>query len=462
MQLYNSLTKKKEEFVPVREGEVSIYVCGLTVYDYFHLGNARPFIVFDALRKFFEYKGFKVKIVINLTDVDDKILKKAEEEKIEPSGVSAKYIDAYFEDIKKLKVEEPTFSPKATEYIDGMIELVKNLQKNGYAYEKDGDVFFEVEKFADYGKFSGKNINELQSGIRIEVDERKKNPLDFALWKANKGESLWWDSPWGRGRPGWHLECSVMSVKLLGKEFDIHAGGEDLIFPHHENEIAQSKCGYGGDFAKYWMHNGFLRLKETKMSKSLGNVFTAREVLLNFSAEAIRLFFFQKHYRNPIDYEPELLADAEKAVDRLNRTYLNMKNLIGDFEPAQGYSSAEIDILKKEINEFLDDDFDTPAAIGKWFELNKIANSELETGAHPEILFKILNLYDELNSIFGLLKDKKSDSSNEDKLLDLILEIRSEIRKEKMWSLSDKIRDDLQKLGIVIEDGKEGSRWRRE
>ena len=467
MQIYNTLSGKKEEFVPIKKDKVSIYVCGLTVYDYFHIGNSRPFIVFDSFRRYLELKGYKVDLVINITDVDDRIINKAEEENVTPEEIASRYTKAYFDDVKKLKVKDATFNPKATEHIDEMIDLVEKLIENGYAYKINGDVYFSVEKFSEYGRLSGKKIEELLSGARIEVDERKKDPLDFALWKANKGESIYWESPWGKGRPGWHLECSAMSTKYLGKEFDIHAGGEDLIFPHHENEIAQSRCGYGGNFARYWMHNGFLKIRDTKMSKSLGNYFTAREILDEFSPESIRLFYFQKHYRNPVDYEPALLQDSEKAVEKLNRTFANMKNMLKslDFDSDDKFEFSELDAIKNEITKALDDDFDTPVAIGRIFDLNKIANSLIESGEAETNLLKIRDIvkyYEEIDTVFGIFQEMKSESFNEDKLIDLLISIRTNLRKQKLWEMSDKIRDKLLKLGIIIEDTKDGIRWRRE
>ena len=467
MQIYNTLSGKKEEFVPIKKDKVSIYVCGLTVYDYFHIGNSRPFIVFDSFRRYLELKGYKVDLVINITDVDDRIINKAEEENVTPEEIASRYTKAYFDDVKKLKVKDATFNPKATEHIDEMIDLVEKLIENGYAYKINGDVYFSVEKFSEYGRLSGKKIEELLSGARIEVDERKKDPLDFALWKANKGESIYWESPWGKGRPGWHLECSAMSTKYLGKEFDIHAGGEDLIFPHHENEIAQSRCGYGGNFARYWMHNGFLKIRDTKMSKSLGNYFTAREILDEFSPESIRLFYFQKHYRNPVDYEPALLQDSEKAVEKLNRTFANMKNMLKslDFDSDDKFEFSELDAIKNEITKALDDDFDTPVAIGRIFDLNKIANSLIESGEAETNLLKIRDIvkyYEEIDTVFGIFQEMKSESFNEDKLIDLLISIRTDLRKQKLWEMSDKIRDKLLKLGIIIEDTKDGIRWRRE
>jgi len=464
MKIFNTQTKKKEEFVPVKKGEVSIYLCGPTVYDYFHIGNARAFIVFDSFRRFLEYKGYKVKYVTNLTDVDDKILKKSEEEKIEPSQVAQKYIKAFFEDTERLKIKPADYYPKATEHIEDMIDLVKKLIDKGYAYKVNGDVFFEVKKYKDYGLLSGKRIDELLSGARIGIDKRKKNPLDFSLWKSWKGESVFWDSPWGKGRPGWHLECSVMSVKYLGKEFDIHAGGEDLIFPHHENEFAQSRCGYGGNFARYWMHNGFLKKKKKKMSKSLGNFVLAREILNKFKPEAIRLFFFQKHYRKIIDYEPELLQDAENAIDKLNRTYYNIINLTNDVSLDRDLKIPELISIKNKILTHLEDDFDTPGAIAKIFELNKIANTILENGDLKKRLpklRKIAEFYKEFDSIFGFLYKEEKKGLKEEKLIEILLEIRQILRNKKLFELSDKIRDELNNIGIEIEDTKEGSRWRK-
>ena len=461
VSLYNTLTKKKEEFVPQKEGEVRFYLCGPTVYDFFHIGNARAWVVFDVVRKYLEFSGYKVIFVTNITDVDDKIINRAAKEGVTPQEIAEKYTGAFFEDCKKLKIKDASNYPKATEHIKEMQDLIAELLRKGHAYELDGDVYFEVNSFSEYGKLSGKKIDDLIAGYRVEKDERKRNPLDFALWKKAKEGEIYWESPWGKGRPGWHIECSAMSTKYLGKDFDIHAGGEDLIFPHHENEIAQSRCGYGGEFARYWMHIGFLRINKEKMSKSLGNFYTAREILNEFTPEAVRLFYMQKHYKSPIEFSRESLGDSETAVQRLRRCYSNLKKRLKDFTPAETDNDSIIAKTKEEIITAMDDDFNSPAAVARVFDLVKIVNEKLENTTSDEmnLLYHALMLLDDVNSFLGIIPEESEKTADNDELMELLLTVRNELRNKKEFGLADKIRDDLYKLGFIIEDGTDGTRW---
>jgi cysteinyl-tRNA synthetase len=471
--IYNTLTNKKEEFIPVETGKVKFYLCGPTVYDYFHIGNARPFIVFDTYRRFLEYRGFDVTYVVNITDVDDKIIKRANEENRTPKEVAEKFTDAYLDDLKKLLVKSPDIRPKATEHISDMIQLIQKLLDAEVAYQIDGDVFYNVKRYKKYGQLSGKNIDDLQAGSRVDIDNRKKSPLDFALWKSAKPGEPYWETPWGKGRPGWHIECSVMSTKYLGETFDIHAGGEDLIFPHHENEIAQS-CGIGNSsFAKYWMHNGFLNIRGEKMSKSLGNFLTTREILKKYPPEVLRLFFLQKHYRSPISYSEEILDETKSAWQRLQKLYDEIVNF--GFQE----NSIDQDSLSPKAKEFyqfvdqnrndfiaaMEDDFNSAKAIGKLFEIVKESNRFLNDGSIPSneksVLVSAKSVLDEFSGFLSLIAKKQNQSETEvedlAKILDLVVNIRNELRKEKMWSLADKVRDGLNQVGYVIEDKPSGS-----
>ena len=461
ISFYNTLTKKKEQFVPLRDGEVSFYLCGPTVYDFFHVGNARAWIVFDVVRRYFEFRNYKVTFIANITDVDDKIINRASKEGETPQEIAEKYTKYFFEDCKRLKIKEASKYPKATENINEMQSLISELIRKGYAYELDGNVYFEVNKFPYYGELSGKNIDDLIAGHRVERDDRKKNPLDFALWKKAKSGEIFWDSPWGKGRPGWHIECSAMSTKYLGQDFDIHAGGEDLIFPHHENEIAQSRCGYEGRFARYWMHIGFLRINKEKMSKSLGNFYTAREILDEFSSESIRLFYMQKHYKSPIEFSKETLKDSENAVQRLNRYYISLKNKLKDNiqRDSINQSNSIVAEMRQEIIRAMDDDFNTPIAVARIFDLVKLVNERIESSGSNNILNDALILFNEVNSFLGIIPDEVERQADYDKLMSLILSIRNELRKKKIFDLSDKIREDLNELGFIIEDGADGTRW---
>lgn len=473
IKIHNTLTGKLEEFKPIVENQVSMYVCGPTVYNYIHIGNARPAMFFDTVRRYFEYRGYKVKYVQNFTDVDDKMIKKANEEGITLKDVAEKYIAAYFEDTSKVNLkEEGMIRPKATEYIGEMIELIEILINKGYAYESNGDVYFNVEKYKhEYGALSKQNVDELNSGARVDVSEVKKSQLDFALWKAAKAGEPSWTSPWGEGRPGWHIECSAMSNKLLGATFDIHGGGQDLIFPHHENEIAQSKCSTGGEFARYWIHNGYINIKGEKMSKSLGNFFLLREVLEKFPGNVVRFFVLSSHYRKPIDFSEEELKQAEAGLRRIENAISRANQLLGkNSEGTEGTNSlVELqEMLNKSKEKFvegMDEDFNTAIGIGAIFELVKELNKALEIEAinksGMEIIAASVKFIKEvLEDVLGvkIVEEKKVDNLTTE-LVEFVLQLRRDARTEKNWALSDKIRDGLQEIGIKIKDGKDTTQW---
>lgn len=469
IKIYNTLTRKLEEFKPVKEGEVSMYVCGPTVYNYIHIGNARPAIFFDTVRRYFEFRGYKVTYVSNFTDVDDKIIKRANEEGISYEEVAAKYIKAYFEDTAKVNLkEEGMIRPKATEHIGGMIKLIKSLIEKGHAYESQGDVYFDVESYKDeYLGLSHQNLEDLRSGARIEISEIKKSPLDFALWKKAKEGEPSWNSPWGQGRPGWHIECSAMSHKYLGDTFDIHGGGQDLIFPHHENEIAQSKCGCGGDYARYWMHNGYINVNGEKMSKSLGNFFLLRDVLEHYDGRVVRLFVLSSHYRKPIDFSDAELTQAKTSLERIENALMRGKEAVIDVK-ADGSSCMELKeqlaVAKEKFIAAMDEDFNTSMGLGAIFELVKELNKAVDTpinaeGAEvvKETVEYIINVMEEALGVKLKLETVVGNMTSE--LIEFILELRREARNEKNWAMSDKIRDRLAEMGIKIKDGKDKTTW---
>lgn len=484
LKVYNTLTGQKEEFVPLIPGKVRMYVCGVTVYDYCHIGHARSAMVFDVIRNYFQYKGYDVLFVKNFTDVDDKIIKRAQEEGISTQEVAEKYIIAHNEDMGKLGIRPADIEPKATKHIEEMLKIVKGLVDKGIAYPVDGDVYFSVKKFPGYGKLSGRNVEDLRSGARIEVDERKHDPLDFTLWKASKPGEPAWDSPWGKGRPGWHIECSAMSCKYLGESFDIHGGGKDLIFPHHENEIAQSEAYTGKPFAKYWLHNGFLSINKEKMSKSLGNFFTIREVLEQFSPETIRFLMLSTHYRSPLDYSDERLKEAEAALKRFYNTFHDVERLqkIAGHRQQAGGREQDSELselpermadLKQAFEEAMDDDFNTAAAIGFLFDLLKVINAAVRSVSPENILSAELlmpltnavNTIKTLGAMLGLTFSEmelvsEADQGLVDQLMSFILALRKEARSDKNWALADRIRDGLSQLGIQVKDHPGGeSSW---
>ena len=467
IMLYNTMNRKKEEFVPVHGNRVNFYACGPTVYDYFHIGNARPLIIFDVFRRYLEYRGYDVNYIVNITDVDDKIINRANEQGVEPDDIARKFTAAYFEGAEKLGVREATVHPRATDNIDAMIEFISTLIEKGYAYEIDGDVYFDVPSFSGYGKLSGRNIEDLQSGARVEVDQRKKNPMDFALWKAVKPGEPSWDSPWGPGRPGWHIECSVMSTRFGAETLDIHAGGQDLIFPHHENEVAQSEAYSGKPFAKYWIHNGFLDIEGEKMSKSLGNFLTVKDILEKYDPMSIRMFFLLKHYRSPIDFSEERIREAQTALERLRNAYGKITRVLAhpDGEvPAEGVFE-NIARLRSQIEEAMDDDFNTGRAMGYMFELARAVNATDENDSTaPAFMQAAKAVFDDIGTtVFGLVFEaEESVEGLAGELVNFIMELRQEARRDKNWAIADRIRDGLKDLGIVIEDRPEGPVWKRE
>ena len=465
LSIYNTLTKKKEEFIPLNPPAVSMYICGPTVYDYFHIGNARSFIMADVLRRYLIYKGFKVRFAMNITDVDDKIIKKSNEEKTDTSFITKKYIDAFLEDITKLKIQPADIYPKATEHMDEIIVMIRSLEKKGLAYNKGGNVFYNVMKFDNYGKLSGKNIDELESGARIDVNEEKNNPLDFALWKKAKEGEPYWESPWGNGRPGWHIECSAMSCKHFGETFDIHAGGNDLIFPHHENEIAQSEGANGKPFVKYWVHFGFLNINDEKMSKSLGNFFTARDVLKRYSAEAIRMFFSQAYYRGPLNFSNELLSAAKKGLEKINNLVYRIN---AETENPKSGTMPEIDFnsYRKNFVSAMDDDLNTSQAVAVIFDFVRDVNRiSAETDNIDSSFYQSVKdfLQETAEGVLGIIDftEKESTSSVEKELIELFIRIRVDAKKEKNFALADRIRDELKTLGILLEDSKEGTIYKK-
>lgn len=468
LKFYNSLTKKTEEFTPLNPPLVKMYICGPTVYDYFHIGNARTFTMADIVRRYLEFRGFDVKYVMNLTDVDDKIIKKSQEEKKEPKQIANDYINAFFEDLKKLKIKEATVFPKATEHMDDIIDMISKLIEKGYAYNIDGNVFYDVKRFNNYGILSGKKIDELESGARVEVDENKHNPLDFALWKKAKESEPFWESPWGKGRPGWHIECSAMSCKHLGETFDIHAGGNDLIFPHHENEIAQSEGANDKPFVKYWLHFGFLNINKEKMSKSLGNFFTARQVLEKFPAEAVRLFFSQAHYRGPLDFSDDLLEAAEKGLEKINNLVDVIKTEIKNNRTDGITPGIDFKLFEDKIIAAMDDDFNTSQAVAVIFDFVKEANRIIagNENINAEFYLKLKEFLEKTaEGIFGIVdfseKAERADAELENKLIELLIDVRLKARKNKNFQLADEIRDRLNELGISLKDSKEGTSYKK-
>ncbi|NGU41321.1 cysteine--tRNA ligase [Clostridium perfringens] len=463
MKVYNTLNKKKEEFIPLTPGEVKMYVCGPTVYNFFHIGNGRTFIVFDTIRRYFEYRGFKVDFVQNFTDIDDKMIKKANEEGTTVKKIGDTYIKEYYQDADALNIERATVNPRATEFIGEIIKFVKGLVDKGYAYEVDGDVYFSTKKFEGYGKLSGQNIEDLQSGARISVDERKKDPMDFAIWKAQKPGEPAWNSPWGMGRPGWHIECSCMAKKLLGETIDIHAGGSDLKFPHHENEIAQSEALTGEPFARYWLHSAFVNVNNEKMSKSLNNFFTAREILERYDADVIRFLMLSAHYRQQLNFSEDLLESAKASVERIYNAIGNLENLIDEVsrEEMNEEEKAYLESLnkyKEKYIEKMDDDFNTADAITAIFDLIKDTNTNITIDSSKELAQKALELIRELGAPLGMFQ--KSTKGNLEEEIEALIAKRQQARKDRDFALADKIRDELKDRGIVLEDTPKGVRWK--
>lgn len=462
MKIFNTLTRQKEEFKPIEEGKVKIYACGPTVYNYIHIGNARPLCVFDVLRRYLEYKGYDVTFVQNFTDIDDKIIRRANEEGTDYETVSKKYIEEFWVDAKGLNYRPATIHPKATENIDKIIEIVSGLIENGHAYEVDGDVYFSTKTFREYGKLSHQPLEDLEAGARIMVGDIKKDPMDFALWKSAKPGEPYWESPWGHGRPGWHIECSAMNLRYLGANIDIHCGGLDLIFPHHENEIAQSECFTGTTFANYWMHNGFINVDNQKMSKSLNNFFTVRDVAEKYGYEPIRYLLISSSYRSPINYSVDII---EQCISALQRLYTCRDNI--DFElknAADGEIDAEIKaMIDKRTAQFetaLDDDLNTADGIAAVFDLVKDINTAvLGKGASKATIEYAAKVFDTLTDVLGLVYNRKEESSDAE--IDALIEARTQARKDKNWAEADRIRDLLKEMGIVLEDTAQGVKWHR-
>lgn len=462
MKIYNTLTRKKEEFVPLVPNEVKMYSCGPTVYNYFHIGNARPFIIFDTMRRYLEYNGYKVTFVQNFTDIDDKMINKANDEGITVKELGERFIEEYFKDADSLGIKRASVHPKATENIDSIVNIVKKLEDNGYAYNVDGDVYFSTKKFAEYGKLSHQPLDDLEAGARIDVNDSKNDPMDFALWKKQKPGEPAWESPWGLGRPGWHIECSAMANKYLGETIDIHSGGQDLIFPHHENEIAQSECANCKPFARYWMHNGYINVDNRKMSKSLGNFFTVRDVLKEFEGEVIRFFMLSAHYRSPINFSKDLI---EQASTGLKRIYTCIENLEFLKQNAQsGTQTEEVNAIaencRKAFCDAMDDDLNTGLAIAALFDFVREINTVITATSNHSVLDIDLCLatLKELGSILGILQ--KGQASLDDEIEELINQ-RQEARKNKNFALADEIRDKLKEQGIILEDTPSGVKWRR-
>ena len=458
MKIFNTLTREKQELVPVEEGKLKIYACGPTVYNYIHIGNARPLCVFDVLRRYFEWRGYDVNFVQNFTDIDDKLIKKANEEGITVKQVAERYIEEFWTDAKGLNVREATVHPKATENIDAIQDIISSLIEKGYAYESKGDVYFRAKKFSEYGKLSHQPLDDLEAGARIDVTEIKEDPMDFCLWKSAKPGEPYWESPWGQGRPGWHIECSAMAGRFLGKTIDIHCGGQDLIFPHHENEIAQSECANGCDFSHYWMHNGYINVDNRKMSKSLNNFFTVREVANVYGYEPIRYLMISSHYRSPINYSTDILEQGKNALDRL---YTCRDNL--DFalkNAAEGGEAPEfLAKYKQEFIDAMDDDFNTADAIGVLFSMVREINTMVAEGAGKVAIEAAITLFDELTYVLGLVYNRKSDDLDAE--VEALIEQRTAARKAKDFKTADAIRDKLKEMGIVLEDTPQGVKWSR-
>mgnify|MGYP001453222262 FL=1 len=463
IQIYNTLTRKKEPFVPLEEGKVKMYVCGPTVYNYIHIGNARPAIVYDTVRRYLQYKGYDVKYVSNFTDVDDKIIKAANELGEEVSELTERFINAYFEDITALGCKKADVHPRVTEHMNDIIDFIQVLVDKGYAYESQGDVYFRTRKFEEYGKLSHQSIDDLKVGARIEPGEKKEDPLDFALWKAAKPGEIYWESPWGKGRPGWHIECSVMARTHLGDTIDIHAGGQDLTFPHHENEIAQSESYTGKPFARYWMHNGYINIDNEKMSKSLGNFVLVHDIIQKIDPQVLRFFMLSVHYRHPINFSQDLIESARSGLERLRTAYSNLEHRLKSAtnlaEQSEEYLQ-KIDELKKEFEREMDDDFNTANAISVLFELARIANTYLnEANTDEKVLKAFIETFDVLSDVLGINLAQEEEMLDEE--IEKLIEERNIARKNRDFKRADEIRDQLLKMNIILEDTRQGTRWKR-
>ncbi len=458
MQIFNTMSRSKEELTPADGKEFKIYACGPTVYNYIHIGNARPLCVFDVLRRYLEYRGYGVNFVQNFTDIDDKLIKKANEEGTTVPEVAKRYIEEFWTDAKGLNVREATTHPKATENIDAIINIISSLVEKGFAYLADGDVYFRATKFEEYGKLSHQPLEDLEAGARIDIADHKENPMDFCLWKGAKEGEPYWESPFGKGRPGWHIECSAMAGRYLGKTIDIHCGGQDLIFPHHENEIAQSECANGCTFARYWMHNGYINVDNRKMSKSLGNFFTVREVADKFGYEPIRYIMISSHYRSPINYSVDILNQSKSALERLYTCLENMNFALKNAEEG-GEVPAFIETRKAEFIKAMDDDLNTADALAAIFNLVKDINITLSENPGKDTITACLNAFDELCEVLGLVYNREEDLLDSE--IEELINKRTEARKNKDFALADAIRDELKEKGIVLEDSPAGVKWHR-
>ena len=463
MKVFNTLTRRKEDLIPLKEGEFKIYACGPTVYNFIHIGNARPLCVFDVMRRYLEYRGNKVNFVQNFTDIDDKIIRRANEEGVTFKDISEKYIEEFWTDAKGMNIREATTHPKATENIGEIIDIVSTLIEKGYAYEANGDVYFSTKKFDEYGKLSHQPLEDLEAGARINVGEVKREPMDFALWKNAKPGEPYWESPWGHGRPGWHIECSAMVRRYLGDTIDIHCGGQDLIFPHHENEIAQSECCNGAPFARYWMHNGFITVDKVKMSKSLGNFFTVRDVAAQYGYEPIRYLMISCQYRSPINYSFDAIEQCKASLERLYTCRDNLdfalKNAKDEADADDGEIKALIDAKKDKFIEAMEDDLNTGEALGAVFELVRDLNTNITGIKSKELTEYAITVFDELMNVLGLLYNRKTASLDDE--IEALIEARNEARKSKNWAEADRIRDELKAQGIVLEDTPQGVKWHR-
>ncbi|UCC66917.1 MAG: cysteine--tRNA ligase [Deltaproteobacteria bacterium] len=484
MRVYNTMTQKKEELIPLREGRIGMYICGVTVYDLCHIGHARSAVVFDIIYRYLKYKGYEVTYVRNFTDVDDKIINRAQQEGTSTEEIATRYIREFYTDMGALGLEQPTIEPKATDHVPDMIQMVQRLLEKGHAYQVGGDIYYAVESFPEYGKLSKRNPEEMQVGARVEVDERKRNPLDFALWKAAKPNEPSWDSPWGRGRPGWHIECSVMSQGYLGDTFDIHGGGKDLIFPHHENEIAQAEGATGGPFVRYWLHNGFVNIDKEKMSKSLGNILTIKEILKEYHPEVVRLFLLSRHYRSPIDYSPHEMDTARRNLGRFYQTLAGINQILSEetekIDREEGFSAEEMAVYRRaeefptKFEEAMDDDFNTAAALASLFELGRDLNRLLQKPSPntSEILRRGRDAFLAVGKVLGIFQEDPDPFLEDEKKrklkalpltqeeIEVLIKERDEARRQKNWAHADHIRERLASQGIVLEDTPKGTIWR--
>lgn len=464
MKLYNTLTRTKEEFIPLEEGKVKMYVCGPTVYNYIHIGNARPFIMFDTLRRYLQYKGYDVTFVQNFTDVDDKIIKRGHEEGISPEEVANKYIDEYFVDADGLGIKRADVHPRVTDNIQQIIDFVKDLEDKGYAYEVNGDVYFDTKKFEGYGKLSKQNQDELEAGARIEVNGQKRHPMDFVLWKSKKEGEPGWNSPWGEGRPGWHIECSVMSNRYLGETIDIHAGGQDLAFPHHENEIAQSEARSGKTFSNYWVHNGYININNEKMSKSKGNFFTVRDISKQYDLEIVRFFMLSAHYRNPVNFSDEMLNQAKAGLERLYNAKEKLEFTISNLSESSIKDEekeliGELESYKTKFINAMEDDLNTADAVSAIFELSKFINTNVNETSSLEFANMCLDKFNELTGVLNIVNKKNDDILDKD--IEELIQKRADAKKNKDFKLADEIRQELLDKGIVLEDTRQGTKWKR-